>query len=260
MKIAEGENLIVAYKPVGYSPLDLLKKLKEKYPELRNKKMAYAGRLDPLAEGIVLFVIGEELKNFDSYLTMDKRYEARILFGFSSDTYDVLGIPQKKDKKNLSEEEVRKALESFKGSFNFSLPPFSGYKVKKKPLFRWALEGRLKEVSVPRKKANVYSLEVLEIHRIKEGDLRKEILGKIGEVKGDFRQRKITECWEKILTTRRENYLVARLDIFCSSGCYVRSVADEVGKKTETGAVLLDLKRTKVGDYDISQVVFPYDA
>ena len=46
-------KILNIYKPVGISPLDAIKTLKEKYPELKDEKMTYAGRLDPLAEGVL---------------------------------------------------------------------------------------------------------------------------------------------------------------------------------------------------------------
>ncbi len=243
------KKTITAYKKIGESPLDLIERLKEEKPELRDEKMAYAGRLDPMAEGLVLIVIGEELKNFDSYLELDKEYEAKILFGFSSDTYDILGLAKKGDLQRVSEEKVKKALGEMEGEFSFSLPPFSGYKIKGKPLFWWALEKRIDEVQIPQKKATVYSLNILKTETVKKKDLRREVLGKIEQVKGSFRQEEITERWKKILKEEREDeeYPVAEIKVACSSGCYIRSIANEVGAVLGTGAILLHLKRTKIG-------------
>ncbi len=229
--------------------MDLIKRLREESPELRDEKMAYAGRLDPMAEGLVLIVIGEELKNFDNYLKLDKEYEAKILFGFSSDTYDILGIAKNGDLQRVSEGRVKKVLKELKGEFFFSLPPFSGYKIKGKPLFWWALEDRLAEVYIPKKKATVYSLSVVKTERMKKEDLRKDILWKIEQVKGCFRQKEISKRWKEIFDAEREEkeYLVVKIKVSCSSGCYVRSIVNKAGTVLGTGAVLLHLKRTKIG-------------
>ncbi len=243
------EKIIIGYKELGISPLDLIKEIKKKNPHLQKEKMAYAGRLDPMAEGVVLIVVGDELKNFDSYLNLDKEYEGKILFGFDSDTYDLLGIAEKKEK--VEEGLAEEVLKSFVGSFSFKLPSFSSYKIKGKPLFWWTLEERLSEVDIPLKEVEIYSLNVLKKEWIKGKDLKEIIVSKIEKVKGDFRQKKIIKKWEDLLKDEKEEHLLLGIKVFCSSGCYVRSIAKEAGDKLKSGAVLFELQRTRVGDYKL---------
>jgi len=66
--------------------------------------MTYAGRLDPLAEGLLLVLTGEECKNKEKYLGLDKEYEVDVLFGFATDTYDILG--KVLSAKNYSKSEI----------------------------------------------------------------------------------------------------------------------------------------------------------
>ena len=75
--------------------MDTIKLLKEKYPELKNEKMTYAGRLDPMAEGALIVLARNAIYEKERYLKMDKEYEGEILFGFETDTYDALGMPEK---------------------------------------------------------------------------------------------------------------------------------------------------------------------
>jgi tRNA pseudouridine(55) synthase len=241
------EKVIVGYKRVGISPLDLIKEIKERNPHLQKERMAYAGRLDPLAEGVVLLIVGKELKKFDSYLNLSKEYRTKILFGFSSDTYDILGIAKKEEE--AREEEAEKVLDSFVGNFTFDLPPFSSYKIKGKPLFWWALQKRVHEVEVPKREVTIFSLEVLKKEWVNEEVLKEEIVSKIKKVKGNFRQEEIIERWKEILDDKKEKYLTFDLKISCSSGCYIRSIAREAGERLQSGAVVMDLQRTRVGDY-----------
>ena len=95
MKKAGENNIFNVFKPIGISPLDAIKTLKEKYPELKDEKMTYAGRLDPLAEGVLLILAGNAVHEKEKYLKLDKEYEGEILFGFTTDTYDILGLPKK---------------------------------------------------------------------------------------------------------------------------------------------------------------------
>jgi tRNA pseudouridine(55) synthase len=221
------EKTIVGYKKMGISPLDLIKEIKEKNPHLQKERMAYAGRLDPMAEGVVLLVVGDELKNFDSYLNLDKEYEGKILFGFNSDTYDILGLAEKREK--VEEEIAEEILKNFVGKFSFKFPLFSSYKIKGKPLFWWTRQERLSEIEIPKKEVEIYSLDVLKKEWIKEGDLREIIISKIEKVKGDFRQDEIIKKWKDILRDNEEDYLLVDIRISCSSGCYVRSIAKEAG-------------------------------
>src|SRR5687767_12670821 len=80
------------YKPIGLTPLQLIKLLKKSKEGYKNIKMSFAGRLDPLAHGVMLLLLGEENKNRDKYLSLDKTYEFKVLFGVETDTFDFLGI------------------------------------------------------------------------------------------------------------------------------------------------------------------------
>ncbi len=244
------EKVIVAYKRAGISPLDLIKEIKEKNPHLEKEKMAYAGRLDPLAEGVVLLIVGKELRNFDSYLNLSKEYNAKILFGFDSDTYDILGIAEKK--KEISEKEAENVLGNFVGNFIFDLPPFSSYKIKGKPLFWWALQKRVHEIEIPQKEVTIFSLDVLKKEWVSEEELKKEIVLKVEKIKGDFRQEEIIRRWEEVLNNKKRKHLVVNVRVSCSSGCYMRSIAKEAGACLQGGAVVMALQRTRVGDYTIT--------
>jgi len=85
------KNVIVLNKKEGETPLFALEKFRRKNPKYLNTPMTYAGRLDPMASGVLVILAGEEIKNKDKYLGLDKEYEFSILFGFSTDTYDILG-------------------------------------------------------------------------------------------------------------------------------------------------------------------------
>ncbi len=243
------KNIIIGYKELGETPLNLINRIKNENPDYKEERMAYAGRLDPMAEGVVLIIKGEELKNFDNYLSLDKDYRAKILFGVSTDTYDILGLPKSREKV-VNPEEAKKEIENMKGDFEFFLPPYSSYKIKKKPLFYWAKEGRLDEIEIPKKKVEVYNIAVEDTSYLNNKELEGEIIRKIGKVQGDFRQELIVKEWNKLLQEER-SYLVLDVFVSCGSGCYVRSIAHEVGERLGSGGLLLSLVRERVGDYQI---------
>jgi tRNA pseudouridine55 synthase len=244
------------FKPIGISPLDLIKALKNKYPQLRNQKMTYAGRLDPMARGVVLIVKGSELKNFHSHLKYDKEYEAKILLGFSTDTYDILGLSKVGKSISLKNKKIKRVINSYQGSFTFQLPPFSGYNMKGKPLFQWALEGKLDEIEIPTKTVKIKKIKIKKIKNIKKEEIKKEIKDKINRVVGDFRQKKILKQWRETLKKEKEeDFKIITLKINSSSGFYVRSFAHILGEKLGSEAVLFDLIRTKVGKWTIKKSI-----
>ena len=79
------------YKKIGETPLERIKRFKADNPEYAMLKMSYAGRLDPMAEGVLLVLVDGENKNREKYLNFSKEYEADIIFGIGTDTHDVLG-------------------------------------------------------------------------------------------------------------------------------------------------------------------------
>ena len=253
--------------------MDTIKLLKEKYPELKNEKMTYAGRLDPMAEGALIVLAGNAVYEKEKYLKLDKEYEGEILFGFETDTYDVLGLPEKiiHYRRSMSIVKIRKILKSFEGEISLPLPPYSSYKIKGKPLFQWAHEGKLSEIEIPIRKTKINSVKLLSLDKISGKNLMKKIEQKINLIKGDFRQKEILSRWQKMLpkscwsiktvtfqtVKRREKetlsrrFSLAKIKISCSSGTYIRSIAHHLGQELKTGGILLNLKRTKVGNFDI---------
>ncbi|MEK7130743.1 MAG: pseudouridine synthase, partial [Patescibacteria group bacterium] len=140
MKNNELKGVFNIHKPLGISPLDTIKTLKENHPELKDEKMTYAGRLDPMAEGVLLILAGKAVHKKEKYLKLDKEYEGEILFGFETDTYDILGLSKRK-KQPTSITVLDGIIKNLEGEISLPLPPYSSYKIKGKPLFQWAREG-----------------------------------------------------------------------------------------------------------------------
>src|SRR6267143_411770 len=88
-------HVLALYKPQGLTPLEIIEQVRIKQPEYQKVKIGYAGRLDPLAHGVLLLTIGEENKNREKYLQLEKTYQFSVLFGFATDTFDYLGMLKK---------------------------------------------------------------------------------------------------------------------------------------------------------------------
>ena len=152
---------VLLEKAVGQTPLECLELWRKDKPEFKKTPLAYAGRLDPMASGLLLVLIGDECKNQTNYHHLDKEYEFEILFGTHSDSGDVLGIVSEADKKIVTESEIKNILPEFIGDMEVPYPIFSSKTVQGKPLHTWTMENRLHEITIPTRKSEIFELELL---------------------------------------------------------------------------------------------------
>jgi hypothetical protein len=90
-KKSSAGQVLNLYKKLGETPRERLERLRTQKPHYAHEVLSYAGRLDPMAEGVLLCLVGSANKRREAYLDLGKEYVLDILFGFSTDTYDVLG-------------------------------------------------------------------------------------------------------------------------------------------------------------------------
>jgi len=282
-------------KKTGQTPLECINELKKADLKLAHLPITYAGRLDPLAEGVIIILIGDECLKKDEYLKLPKEYEVDILFGFATDTYDVMGkvkaslkdqaeskavfetvtIPTPgvgkteeffdflwsghssslvRGSKKLNDSDVFKTvLKKFTGRIKQSYPPYSSRTVNGKPLFQWSREGKIDEIIIPAHDVFVEKIEILKKDSISGDELLSRIKKDISQVRGDFRQSEIVTLWENELENKKEEeYKIIRLKINCGSGFYVRALAHDIGIALGIPALALKIKRTKVGEYEVT--------
>jgi tRNA pseudouridine55 synthase len=250
------DSVICLYKKIGETPLQRLNRLRVEDPRYENEILTYAGRLDPMAEGLLLVLVGEENKNRDKYLGLNKEYIFEAVFGVSSDTYDVLGKVITSPYNNIDvvvlNEFVSKALEKFKGKIKQEYPPFSSKPVLGKPLFVWAKEGRISEIDLPTSEIEIFNIELLSDFSINRNDFQKKILEMIATVSGDFRQDEIIEEWNKFFQhTKKTDFFGIRAKVYCSSGTYIRGIVNNLGNMLGCGAVATKILRTKIGEFEL---------
>lgn len=242
-------------KYLGETPLQALDRLRIERPEYKDSKLTYAGRLDPMAEGLLLVLANEDTSRREEFLGLDKEYEFDVLWGVETDTYDTLGkIVASKIPAVFDKEDFRETLEKYQGIYDQPYPPFSSQPVQGKPLFQWAREGRLSEIEIPHKEIDIKKLEHVADRRIITADVCEQILGNIALVKGDFRQEEITADWEAFFAKHPSvifTYSTFRATV--TSGAYMRGLAHTFGKELGCGAVALRIVRTRVGKYCIDQ-------
>ncbi len=212
--------------------------------------MTYLGRLDPMAEGLLLVLAGD-VKRREEYLALDKRYEFEVLWGFSSDTYDVLGLVSGAGKSPQKlEQKMAGLLKKIGAKKTQVYPPFSSRTVSGKSLFMWARENRIEEIDIPERSIKIFSIEHIHTRLITGRQLLTEISERLALVGGDFRQEKILSGWQNALIARQnEFFMISKCAADVSSGTYIRGLAQEMGKLLNTEALAWSIKRTRVGEY-----------
>ncbi|MDD5721150.1 MAG: hypothetical protein PHT16_01735 [Candidatus Pacebacteria bacterium] len=251
------KKVILLNKKEGETPLEALESFRRKHKKYKDVKMTYAGRLDPMASGLLLVLAGEEIKNKEKYLKLEKEYNFEVLFGFATDTYDILGKivktarqdSEKASPVGLRPREIKKYLKSFLGESIQKYPIYSSKTVKGKPLFVYARAGE--DVDIPERKIYIKKLKLEKIRTIDNKKLFKNIEKRIGKVNGDFRQDEILEIWKNKLSQEQflRKFVIASFEIRCSSGTYVRGIVNSFGNKLKIPALAFSIKRTKIGKY-----------
>lgn len=245
-------------KEVGQTPLQAVEAYKAWAPGMQDAKMAYAGRLDPMASGKLLVLIGEECKKQEYYHGLDKTYEVEVLLGATSDTGDVLGLVKTCSMKKYTRNKLIGVIRSMRGDFTAPYPRYSSKTVNGKPLFMWALEDRLDEITIPKQHGYIYRISIKKVEARTGQTLHDTALEKVHSLKtvteetkalgADFRRADVSDSWQRFLHKYADQeFEVATLTITCSSGTYMRSLAEVIGTKLGGCALAYSIHRTKIG-------------
>jgi tRNA pseudouridine55 synthase len=211
------DGCLIIDKPEDWTSHDVVGKLRK---ILKTKRIGHTGTLDPFATGVLVAIVGKATR-LAQFLDKDrKEYEAEIAFGFETDTGDRTGNSKSEiqNPKLVSDEELENILPEFRGEIWQTPPMYSAKKIEGKKLYELARKG----VEIERKpvKVKIYELELIK------------------------------ETQNSKLKTRNFSVRVA-----CSAGTYIRTLAEDIGKRLETGAHLAELRRTKAGKFDLSKAV-----
>ena len=207
------DGILILDKPAGLSSNRALQQVKRLYGAA---KAGHTGSLDPLATGVLPLCFGEATKFSQFLLDADKAYESTFLLGIATATGDAEGeVLATKDASAISEADVAKALEAFRGEIEQVPSMYSALKHQGQPLYKLARRGQ----EVERKARRVV---------IKRLELRAFRCGVQPEV---------------------DIYLE------CSKGTYVRSIAEDLGAMLDCGAHVSSLRRTRAGAFGIESSV-----
>lgn len=150
-------GIICVNKPQGFTSFDVIAKMRG---ILKMKRLGHAGTLDPMATGVLPVFAGRATKACDILPDHDKTYEAGFRLGITTDTQDVTGTVTKERPANVTSEQIKNTLESFRGEIMQVPPMYSAVSVGGKRLYDLARKGI--EVEREARPITVYCLEITE--------------------------------------------------------------------------------------------------
>jgi len=179
-------------------------------------RVGHAGTLDPLATGVLPILFESATRLAEFALKLPKTYVADIHLGFSTATDDAEADREPiGDPSELTEADIVEALEAFSGRILQEPPAFSAVKVDGKRAYKLARRGE--EPRPQAREVEVYEARVLDYKTGREA--------------------------------------VARVEIRCGSGTYLRSIARDMGRRLGVGGYLGRLIRTAYGPLAIESAV-----
>ena len=143
------------YKPTGKTSHDVVAILRR---VTKIKQIGHTGTLDPFAEGVLPICLGKATRLIE-YLKDDKAYIGTVQLGKSTTTYDIDGEGVNESDKVVTQEEIEKALDSFRGDIEQLPPMYSAIKVGGKKLYEYARKGE--EVKIEPRMVNISELKIL---------------------------------------------------------------------------------------------------
>src|SRR3989344_1956794 len=208
------KKYVLINKPTGWTSFDVVAYIRNRVrandPEHRKEKVGHAGTLDPFATGLLIVGIGREAtKDLDGFKALPKTYVAIIHLGAVSDTLDSAG----KIKENFVPIKNQPDLEVVQSILQSFLGP---------------------QKQIP----PMYSAKQVNGKRLY--DLARKGM----EVE---REPALIEIYD--LKLLEYSWPMLKIEVTCSAGTYIRTIANDLGQKLGVGAFCQDLVRTKIGDY-----------
>ncbi len=202
-------GVLVVDKPVGMTSHAVVQAVRQ---GTGIRRAGHTGTLDPRASGVLVVLVGPAVRLSEYVSASDKRYQAIIRLGETTDTYDGDGEVVSRSPVDITIDQIEEALTQFEGTVEQVPPAYSAKRIHGKKAYELAREGE--EVELEAKEIDVYHLELLE--------------------------------WDPP---------EAIIDVYCSSGTYVRSLANDLGEVLGCGGHLVGLRRTKSGEFALRDAV-----
>jgi len=202
-------GFVIIDKPSEITSHDVVAKLRR---VLGTKRVGHAGTLDPMATGVLVLGINNATK-FLQYITEGKKaYLGTIRLGQSTATDDKEGeILSSAEVKDITEEQIRTELQKQIGKIMQIPSKVSAIKIAGERAYDLVRQG--KEVEIPAREIEIFSLNVLQI--------------------------------------KKNEFIDVDIEVVCSAGTYIRSIARDLGANLGVGGHLTALRRTLVAPFEL---------
>ncbi len=219
---------------------------------IRKLKVGHAGTLDPLATGVLIVCTGRATKNIDTLQAGTKEYVATLRLGCTTASFDAEHpIDKLYPTAHITRTAVDGALNRFHGTIWQVPPAYSACKVDGKRAFSYMREGE--EVELKAKELVIDELEVLDLHLPEQNILS----SRAGEVLKMARQNVSIKgrTSENAPLLEPPTFAYLQIRVVCSKGTYIRALARDIGEALGSGAYLIGLRRTRVGNITLDDCV-----
>lgn len=217
-------GLILVYKRKGKTSRNVVENISKKY----GVKAGHIGTLDPMAKGLLPILVGNSCKLSKYLMEHDKTYLVEMKFGYNTETLDIEGKILEEDihfrENNIVDNEffdmIIMAMKKELGSKKQIPPIYSAKKLNGKKLYEIARKDKEKAIEMAKEKA-----KEITIYNMYDISLK--------------------ELWDN-----DPKDIVLSFKVECSSGTYIRSLVRDIAENMGTIAIMTDLRRIAVGNYN----------
>src|SRR5688500_7487383 len=238
------DGVLIIDKPAGMTSHDVVARVRRIIGE---RRVGHTGTLDPFATGVLVMLVGRATRLAQFLSGAEKEYEAVIRLGYATDTGDLTGtrvispslhgerglggeagnaqphpqsLPTRREGSLPSLEEIAAAMTLLTGEIEQVPPMYSAKKIAGRKLYEHARRG-----------------EEIERQPVRVSISEFELLTQGG--------------WEP----NEEGAVDLRARVVCSAGTYIRTLAEDLGKRLGLGAHLAELRRTRAGRFEIKDSI-----
>jgi len=259
------------YQPQGVSSHLLARD----FGKSRREKATHTGTLDPMAEGVMIILSGDDRYKKQEMGDVKKTYQFEILWGINTDSLDLLGlitenkynqnddseinkeIFSKKEKKSI--EFLDNYLSKYVGKINQKLPKFSAKRVDGKSSFDLAKSGE--EMPDFFRAVEIFEAKTISLNKMSPELLQEIIVKKINNVQGDFRQEEVLNGWSEFFSNLNvgsatdsndeTSFYISKCEVTASRRTYIRALVRDLSEDLNIPATTFSIIRTKNGEYGI---------
>ena len=230
------DQIILIDKPTGISSFGVVAKVRGKLKaEFGHKvKVGHTGTLDPFATGLLILLTGKMTKKSNEFLKLDKIYEATLRLGFISSTGDPEGQIQKY---TLSGSRPSRPSSRGSGANPRQQPPES----PDRDILESIIKSFIGKINQTPPKYSAIKINGERAYKLARKGTDFEIPSRMVEIYS--------------IDILQYNYPELTIRCHVSSGTYIRTLAEDIGKSLCTGAYLTALRRTKIGNYSVKDAL-----